>query len=469
MKFQLNRYLAGAVAAFCISLCGCGGSDEVVDPLSSVPADAVAVARADFRALANEAGCPAEGGRYTLTPALESVLGASDTSTQTLVTLLADLAPETDLSSVYWYVPATGSQPVVTLMATDGDALLARLADTAVASVKIADYNVYTFPGASAVVRDSQLWIARSADLVIDTNDAAARRPFSTDKAKTDALSAEADIVAVISGVQTSIPGLEIPADAFATAKLRCLRGGFNLQVSLTGSDGAPIYVGSDMAAVDPSFASLMPKQTVACLALGALDWHEVYLSIVAALGPNMGDTGRMVLSMLRPYIESIDGTVAVAVAPAAGLQSLGSFDLSSWEVFLSAAMPQDKLDQFTTLISAMASMSDFPCKDNGDGTYTLSLPGGVSLTAGSIDGKFVIANYDLAVSGAQSLVPHLDSRVLALDLDIPYGGDLSRSLGLPWGLSVDAGVGSGMFDATVRLNGINTTPLKALIEGLAK
>ncbi|MDE6094329.1 MAG: hypothetical protein K2F61_06090 [Muribaculaceae bacterium] len=467
MKKQFKICLTAVMAIF--MLWGCDKGETATDPLASVPADAVAVARADFRKLITEAGCVPVDGRYEITPVIQGLLASSDTSTLTLVSLLADIAPETDLSSVYWYIPSSGAKPVVTLQILDADALMKRLSATAVASVKIADYNVYTFSGASAVVRDSQLWIARSADMAMEANDIAASAPFSADKVKSEALKAEADIVAVLQAGQLDIPGADLPSGAFVTASARCLRSGFYLNAYVSAPDGTPVYIGADMKPVDTSFASLMPRQTAACLALGSLDWRVVYPAALAALGDKLGDNGRMVLSMLRPYIESIDGTVAVAVAPAAGTQSLGELSLSSWEVFLSASMPQEKLDQLTTLISAMASMSDFPCRSNGDGTYALVLEDCLTLTVGSIDGKFVIANYDLSVAGVQRLVPHLDNRVALLDVDIPYDGDLARVLHMPWGVSVDAGIASGVMDATIKLNGIKMPPLKALLEGRAK
>lgn len=467
MKKQFKICLTAAMAI--LMLWSCDKSETAIDPLDSVPSDAVAVAKADVLNLLSEAGCQAEAGRYSLTPALQSLLGASDTSTLTLVSLLADLAPEIDLESVYWYMPSAKSQPIVTTLATDGTALLDRLDQTSTASVKISDYSIYTYPGACAVVRDGQIWIARSADLIIDTNDTAARKSFSSDSVKKGALDAEGDIVAVVSWVPASVPGIDVPVSSFITASMRCLRSGFHLHAGLKAPDGTPVYIGSDIGVINPSFVSLIPRQTAVCIALGALDWQETYPSVVDALGGICGDNWRMILSMLRPYIESIDGTVAIAVAPAAGAQSLGDFDLSSWEVCLTASMPQEKLDQLTTLVSTLASMSDFPCKSNRDGTYTLALGDDKALTVGSVKGNFVIANYDVAIAGAPVFAPVFDSKVLAIEANIPYGGDLSRIIGLPWGLSVDAGVGGGEADATVKLNGINTTPLKALVETLAK
>ncbi|MDE6164953.1 MAG: hypothetical protein K2F62_05065, partial [Muribaculaceae bacterium] len=236
MKKQFKICLTAVMAIF--MLWGCDKGETATDPLASVPADAVAVARADFRKLITEAGCVPVDGRYEITPVIQGLLASSDTSTQTLVSLLADIAPEIDLSSVYWYIPSSGAKPVVTLQILDADALMKRLSATAVASVKIADYNVYTFSGASAVVRDSQLWIARSADMVMEANDIAASAPFSADKVKSEALKAEADIVAVLQAGQLDIPSADLPSGAFVTASARCLRSGFYLNASVSAPDG---------------------------------------------------------------------------------------------------------------------------------------------------------------------------------------------------------------------------------------
>lgn len=465
MSKLINKYITTFAAALSLALWSCDDNSPSTDLLSSVPADAMVVAKTDFLNIITEAGCLPTNGRYMLTPAIESLLESSDTSTQTLVTLLADLAPEVDLTSVVWYLYTENSQPVIIAGAKDTEALMARLAHSSTASVKISDYNVYTFDGACVIVRDRLLWIARSADHVIDINEIAAKKSFSTNTAKVKSLNSSGDIVAVVSGVKTSIPGLEIPEESFATISARCLRSGFNLHISLSAPDGKSVEIGSGMEYIEPSFVSLMPRQTAACIAVGNLDWHMIYPAVAGAFDGG----GGVILPMLRPYIEAIDGTVAVAVAPAAGMQSLGNFDLSTWEVFFAASMPQEKLDQFTTLISALSTMSDIPCRANDNGTYTLQLPDGIAITIGNINGSLVIANYDLSVAGAQKFSTSFDNKVLAMDIDIPYNGELARTLGLPWGISVDAGVGSGSFDAMIKLNGIKTTPLKALIEYLAK
>lgn len=466
---NINRCFIVAVAALLFAVTSCGRKEQVADPLAAVPENAAAVVKVDFVGLLNEAGCVPVSGRYTLTPALTDLLGESETSTQTLVTLLADVAPEADLSTVYWYVPSSGAQPVVTLAATDSEALMDRLGHTSTASVSISGYSVYTFPGACAVVRDAQLWIARSADLVIDTNDIAAKNPFTSSGAKMKALSAEGDVVAVLSALPASVPGVTIPAGTFAAATLRCLRSAFHLHASLVAPDGTDFPIGSDIGQIVPSFAGMLPPRTAGCLAIGALDWKPILSSLLEKYAGDSSFGGGLVLSMIRPYIESIDGTVAVAVAPAAGVQSLSRFDLSSWEVFLAASMPADKLEQLNTLISTLPLMSSLPCRKNDDGTCSITLDNHVTLTVGCIDGQFIIANYDLALAGVPQFASAFEGKTVALEIEIPYKGELAQSLGLPWGLTLDSGVESGEIDATVRINGITGTPLRAVIEALAK
>ena len=64
---------------------------------------------------------------------------------------------------------------------------------------------------------------------------------------------------------------------------------------------------------------------------------------------------------------------------------------------------------------------------------------------------------------------PAFEGKTVALEIEIPYKGELAQSLGLPWGLTLDSGVESGEIDATVRINGITGTPLRAVMEALAK
>lgn len=466
---NINRCFIVAVAALLLAVTSCGRKELANDPLAAVPENAAAVVKVDFVGLLNEAGCVPVAGRYTLTPALTDLLGESETSTQTLVTLLADVAPEADLSTVYWYVPSPGAQPVVTLAATDSEALMDRLGHTSTASVSISGYSVYTFPGACAVVRDAQLWIARSADLVIDTNDIAAKNPFTSSDAKMKALVAEGDVVAVLSALPASVPGVTMPAGTFAAATLRCLRSAFHIHASLVGPDGNVVPIGPEIGQIDSSFAGMLPPRTAGCVALGLLDWKILFKSLLENFGNDSRLGGGLVLSMIRPYIESINGTVAVAVAPAAGVQSLNRFDLSSWEVFLSASMPQDKLDELNSLISTLSLMSNFPCTRNSDGTYTVTIDGQLPITVGSVNGQFIIANYDLALGGVPQFASAFDGKTVALEIEIPYKGELAQSLGLPWGVTIDSGVESGEINTTVRINGITGTPLRALIEALAK
>ena len=58
---------------------------------------------------------------------------------------------------------------------------------------------------------------------------------ISSDSVKKGALDAEGDIVAVVSWVPASVPGIDVPVSSFITASMRCLRSGFHLSCRIEG------------------------------------------------------------------------------------------------------------------------------------------------------------------------------------------------------------------------------------------
>lgn len=457
-----------AVAMMVVS---CGSRGEAGAGLFDVvPADASAVVKADFGKLLAEAGCDIVDGRYVPDDVLVKALADSEESTRTLVELLCDFAPEVQLESTCWFFTDEKSEPIVTLIALDQEALRKRLGKKTIATVSIDGYDVYTFKGACAVLRGNHFWVARSADAVIDSTDDAVANPLSADRNKVEALDAEGDMTAVISSEMLSVlRDLGASGKSYMRLAMKCMRNGFRFMAGVDDADGTLIEICSGVDEINPWFTAFMPQRTAACVAVGALDWKKIYPSVAGAVTSKFGGNGLVISSLLKPYMEAVDGSVAIAVAPAAGVQSLGEIGLSSWEFFMSAKMPQDKLDRFATLVTALAAVADVPVKEVGHDMYELTMEEGGTLTAGCIDGHFVVANYDLALAGHPESLQGLSGRTVALEANVAKGSDLALMLGLPFGVSIDAGTDRSDAVATVRLNGINTTPLKALLQYLSK
>lgn len=432
--------------------------------LDTVPDSAQAVATADFDKLMKNAGCQVKNGKYELTPQLTSFLG--DSEARTFAKWLNCISKAADLNHVVVYMTDRDT-PIGTVSITDNDTFETALTGHDFHKADSRDgYDIYECPDEAVVMlKDGQAWFAHRADDVIK----------SVKKADKDPLSA-------LDGVKEFLL-----TDHPLNVAYRCSMMPFDwvcgsvalndniIELTLKGmdDDGKPFEFDRLFDAVDTDFLRYAPGNTLLTAAFATKAdplWNQALAILKADPGLSMSQKG--MLEMVCSQLKKIDGTVAIAAAPAAGAPALADVSLSTWDLMLMVHMPHDEVSSNVSGLVATASRFGMTI-DEENGVYHANLsrldPSLGDIYVGNVDGYLAVSTRPLDENSDDSLIPVFQGSCGAVALDIPYGSETMKAFGLPCGLSVTLRLESESAEIRARLNGTNSSFLSSLIDMIQK
>lgn len=138
-------------------------------------------------------------------------------------------------------------------------------------------------------------------------------------------------------------------------------------------------------------------ESLIAAVNLHSLDWDKV----LDAISSGMPRSDRAVLVVVRPFLEAIDGTVALAVGPANGLESVnqalyqanGMSIARALSFTFMAKLKDGRSEEYLTQLKGLAQLIDAPITDTADG-FAVTVPDGTTLYVSNLHDNLIISSH---------------------------------------------------------------------------
>ncbi|MDE6037306.1 MAG: hypothetical protein K2G05_03490 [Duncaniella sp.] len=463
---SLHRISLSSLSLLAVMLIGllsvsCSKRGEILD---TVPADVVAVATVDIESLCESAGVKftPEGGIETIDRIDALVTGNLREALTRASALKASGA--VDLSDAVVGVNAD-NETFITLAVSDAKALREATADYLTWSDDASSYAIAENGNTAFVANDSQLWImggsANNAIKSVETMLKSAKelsingldgisQVLARDNMVNMAVASGSMLIAPAGDTSVAPQEREWNVLALNVSPDNALVGESEI-MQATGRTVVP----KGMKSINPALLAYVPESFNFTFAAGLtpqFDWSPLK-QIVTVVG---GFQAAAFMSVITPYLESIDGTLLMALKlpDTAGLRSADPTDL---DFIVMVRMPQDRVNGLISMIGSMCATAGVSPRMAGEGQMIIPQYGR-DWYIGNVDGCFAISTIGFDNTSNNSLAPVFVNRDMAADLsfNLPDGAGAQ--------LSATMTDGKGQFTFTIPGS---QTPLPAHILSL--
>lgn len=440
------------LTAMAVIISSCSRQSELLD---TIPADADVVAVADAKKLCQELGITLSDTGADIPPALKSGLFTDDRSRGVLDILgRCEASGAADISTVA--VVSTDGESFMTLPVNDWEKLkslgspwLEWGEDTeGFHTGKIKD-------GMTILATGSQMWILNEdpkAPVIINKLLKAAEKHsvgkidaiaqfLGGDKMINIAIPAQNPLEEKDSGVS--------PETNWTLMGIEASENSLTADMEMVAETGEAIEM-EGLQPVNPAVLSYVPEECSIAVAAGftpRFDWD-----IITTLTSIGGDfQTRAALSVIAPYLKSIDGTVMIAAAPANN-ESFSDPNPGNWNFIMMAHMSQEKIDQILGMVRTMMFSAGISPKTDKDGIMVVPQYG-TSLYIGNVDGYLAVATFPFSNDHNNSLTPIFEGKDAAGMLRVPSLSAISHNAP-SWGIDMKARIEGSKGNLTITLPG---------------
>ncbi|MDE5725579.1 MAG: hypothetical protein K2L91_04450 [Duncaniella sp.] len=299
--------------------------------------------------------------------------------------------------------------------------------------------------GLTVVARDGQMWIFEHCPKA----PAVVREMLGeAEKASIGSLDAIAQSLAADRYVNLAIISEEIKdnknlapfqAATWALIGLNVDGPRFVTDIEMVKGTGEEIAV-EGMQPINDAVLSYVPAACNVAFAAGLtprFNWD--YIKLLAAIGGDFQT--RAALDVAIPFLNSIDGTVMLAAAPA-NEEAYSDPQPGNWNFIIMAHMSREKIDQLLGMVRTMVfTTGRSPVTDKNG---IMAIPQyGTTLYMGNVDGYFAVATFPFSNNRDNSLTPVMEGKEAAALFTVPSLATLSD--GAPeWGIDI-----KGQFDGS--------------------
>ncbi|MCH5326280.1 MAG: hypothetical protein J1E29_03640, partial [Duncaniella sp.] len=429
------------------------GSREKGDILKYVPADADLVAIINANSIAREFGVSFTRDGADYNPAISDKISPKQ---KELLSLIGSLHGHgvADVEKVVFFSPDYDDfYYTFNINEFEGfrevcDEYVAWEADSEGLHVGTTKHNM------SVLASDSQVWLGYGiyASDVRKLVEKAHKNPLSALKGIKEALTAEGQIrVARLSekvddnkdtksALQSvwDVYTITTPSEKLAVKGERLRADGEKLE-----------YTG--LQNIDPSVLSYASDDPAIALAFGVTP--EFNWNTVLNLLPGTSDFQvQAIISMVIPYLQSINGTVMLTATPA-NTDAFTDPEPGNWRVLLMAKLPKEKIDEALSTVRTLCFTTGLrPETDPATGMLTIRQYG-LNISIGNIDGYLTITNGHLSAAGGSALSKAFGGKFGGVQLNVPSLAPIGP--GLPdCGLKTNLTLSATRMDAEITLPG---------------
>lgn len=358
-----------------IAVSSCSKNADRIEAL--IPSESAAIVAIDGQRIIENAGGKYDGNGITLPATLKHMVG-DDTADK------LSKFKGVDLKNMYFFGEMSGNGALVAPV-TDEAAVLAFFKDLGLEAKDVDGYNVISQGGTSLLVRDNVLWIVGKSDkkaveyVEKTRSDASSDGSLADSKWRSDVLAKDHAVTTLInlakmpmiadqlgSQISDDMPGAEMMKKLIAgSMAIESNLDGLEATISYSAfdKDGQalsfnPEAYGMKMKDIDTDFLQYLNDKDVLVIAGGVPEdypWDKV----LEALSNQPGMPKASVMAAL-PYLQAIDGTIAVAAGPSNGVASFAGKNVAgSWDVLLYAGLKPGKAAEFyKQLVALLQSMN---------------------------------------------------------------------------------------------------------------
>lgn len=455
MKFLKSSILL-LVTMLAIGMTSC--KDKTPGVQSLLPADADLLMAFDMSRTFENAGCKAGVDGITLSPTVKGLLESSGADEE----VLNDIANMRGIDFANIYIVANnvyGNNPTFALLTEvlDMNALTESLNNLGLENEMEDDYMVYD-ADASILIRDNIVWIS-------DKNPTKAIENIESIKSKASSKSVASvnwvsnylasdccmSMLLNFAGMPENVKKqINTQASVGASAVAKLMEGRLAFSVDFKGleatlkangmaADGKQINITEGLGDMKPTtintdFLDYLTADDILVFAVSVPEnypWKDLLSAMAANAGVPM-----MQLQMVLPYLEDIQGTVAVAAGPTNGVISFNNPSSSlEFDGMICVTLKPGKAEEYFEQLSQLAGMAGTVNMDKAD--KSLSVDAGIATLHMAVRGDMlVISTHAITKTGA-SIFSKSDFAGQYSTLMVKLGKDtrLAEDLHMPFGV----------------------------------
>ena len=218
------------------------------------------------------------------------------------------------------------------------------------------------------------------------------------------------------------------------------------------------------MQNINPALLAYVPENFNVTLAFGLtreFDWEPLRKVVMMAGGFQTA----AFMSVVNPYLESIDGTVLMAAAPSSP-ELMKDGDVSDWDFIVMVHMPQDKINSLMSMISSMMSTAGMTPTVTADGLMAIPQYG-KTMYIGNVDGYLGISTIGFDNTRNNSLAPTFVNKDMAANLSLEPYSDYVHGAPEGTGLVVSASMDNGKGVVKLKADGTQWPVLVFLLTAM--
>lgn len=333
-------------------------------------------------------------------------------------------------------------------------------------------YRSARLGSASLLAKDGLVWFVTGARDAVKSVDELKKRAREMSVAQLDGI---AEVlgrdnmvnVAVASGLASmdkSDAGIDAQDKEWSVAALK--EGADNSLVidwEMMKSTGLTVKP-KGMQNINPALLAYVPENFNVTLAFGLtreFDWEPLRKVVMMAGGFQTA----AFMSVVNPYLESIDGTVLMAAAPSSP-ELMKDGDVSDWDFIVMVHMPQDKINSLMSMISSMMSTAGMTPTVTADGLMAIPQYG-KTMYIGNVDGYLGISTIGFDNTCNNSLAPTFVNKDMAANLSLEPYSDYVHGAPEGTGLVVSASMDNGKGVVKLKADGTQWPVLVFLLTAM--
>lgn len=333
-------------------------------------------------------------------------------------------------------------------------------------------YRSARFGSASLLAKDGLVWFVTGARDAVKSVDELKKRAREMSVAQLDGI---AEVLgrdnmvnlAVASGLASmdkSDAGIDAQDKEWSVAALK--EGADNSLVidwEMMKSTGLTVKP-KGMQNINPALLAYVPENFNVTLAFGLtreFDWEPLRKVVMMAGGFQTA----AFMSVVNPYLESIDGSVLMAAAPSSP-ELMKDGDVSDWDFIVMVHMPQDKINSLMSMISSMMSTAGMTPTVTADGLMAIPQYG-KTMYIGNVDGYLGISTIGFDNTRNNSLAPTFVNKDMAANLSLEPYSDYVHGAPEGTGVVVSASMDNGRGVVKLKADGTQWPVLVFLLTAM--
>ena len=218
------------------------------------------------------------------------------------------------------------------------------------------------------------------------------------------------------------------------------------------------------MQNINPALLAYVPENFNVTLAFGLtkeFDWEPLRKVVMMAGGFQTA----AFMSVVNPYLESIDGTVLMAAAPSSP-ELMKDGDVADWDFIVMVHMPQDKINSLMSMISSMMSTAGMTPTVTADGLMAIPQYG-KTMYIGNVDGYLGISTIGFDNTRNNSLAPTFVNKDMAANVSLMPYSDYIHGAPEGTGVVVSASMDNGRGVVKLKADGTQWPVLVFLLTAM--